>query len=392
MNEFHIVLSELQGKVSNLLKQANNSKTIYSIFDQSLKEFYKKIKSNPSQALSYLDDYEILLGFEEFQRKRQYKITSLSIKNSKKLREFVCFVYMLDILLTKVDSKGRKELFGKLKKHLIENMKAWLHELETFVHLRQLGFSVDLSELEKTTKTEYIASKNKQSFNIECKSVSKYAGFPIIRAKVGDFLKKLDLKSIEKPCIIKYAFIGRLVSKKQIENDFLPEELAVTFNQDLQSKANNLTVEKINKKLIFDDEWMVNQVNALQVNDPSSLVLFSLNAKLPIFIQLKSKNNSDYVGHIISRVEKALKQFQENQNSNPDVLFIYLEGVTAKELENKILQNKLNQIIGSIVNSYSKPLLIIFRSQKDELGISKNFPLWNQDFSWYESQFETMKN
>ncbi len=396
MNEFQINILDIKEKVIAVLKQSNKGVTIYSVFNESLKELNKKIKFNHGLILSYLDDHEILFGFWEFEKKRSYNISSIAIKKSRKLSEFVCFIFMFNILLSKVDSKGRNSLFGRLKKHLTKNTKALLHEFETFVHLRQSGFHVDLSELNRTTITEYTASKNKQDFNIECKSVSKNAGFPIIQECAGIFLKNLDMSVIKKncklPCIINYTFNGRLVSDKSEKDDFLPHELAMNFNQDLSVRSSNVVCTGIDKNQVFNDNWRVNKINLLNKQDPSSFIIFSFGDQLPFFIQLRSQKKSTYIDHIVTSVKRALEQFKKNGNSNPDVLYIYLEGIPPENLGEKKLQNNLEQIIAPTVNSYPKPLLIFFRSHKDEDGLSKIFSLWNKDFSSYTKYFTITPN
>lgn len=390
-DNFSVHIRDIKCKVTKFLHIKRENETFYNLFKKSLQELNGKIRQKPSGILSYMQDYEIILGFEDFYKRRDFPINKSIIAEKENLRKFINFALSLLEIYQSVNSKIKSKLSGHLKKGLNQGkLLPFQHEIETYVHLSRKGYSLQWEDGYSEKKYEFTAIKNNCEFAVECKTISRYAGAAIIEEashSISNEMWEIVRNKVDKPSIIYFSFEGKLTTHGK--DSYSPDSFIEDFRYKLDTNDSDIIVEEIKNEEIFNYKWLEETGFRISESKPFATIMVPLPKNsvdfliCPIIIVLNPKSTSGYIDEFNKQIDKALTQIQGNM---PGIIYLYPEGLTPTLIKN--LQTKISEIINLKISNIKQPLMCCVRTSFVSHQYGKNmFDEEGQYLSLYNKPF-----
>lgn len=367
--KFEVYPKEIINNVETFLHIKREGETIYNLLKKALVNLNDKIRQTPLGIFSYMEDSKLIFGFEKFCKRRNMPLNFKHSMKQSDLYEFIDFSLSFGTIYNSSDQLTKKKLLGSLKRGLDQGkLLSFQHEIQTYVHLSQSGFTVKYEDGSDNKNYEFSAEKGGHVFAVECKTISRYAGAAVIEEAAHEFFKKIDWDivnaKVNKLGIVCFSFDGKLtMDGLSCKNIYSPDSLLQEFYQKLILNHPDITIKELEKHSIYDFTWLRKTYSEIRYDFPLSSILFKLpnNFKrfLPSsFIVLNPKSSSEYINAINKQIDKALKQTEGN---SPAVIFLYLEGLTISLLPE--IRVSLTSIVAEKISCINQPVICCIRTE-----------------------------
>jgi len=392
-----IVISEIDKELHKFFQIPVGDQTIFKRFRNKYGDLIKKLAENQAAIMSYIEDYNLLLGFEEYSRRRGLPLNTIALEKRENLKSFITFACTFQRIYHVADSTEQTKLLGLLKRGLTERLFPLQHEIDTYVHLSQHQFEIEWEDGKTQYDYDFSAKRNGITFAIECKTIYRYAGSPIIEAAANDFAKKIDWSLFEtelnKPSVIYFHFTGKLTQDQKADS-YSSDSLLQDFNNKFKTRQKDIHIREIQIPAKLDRKWLAEEISEIYGEYPLAHVLFPLSLPLQknkffCFVALIPKSSSDYLSAFEKQLDKALEQIQGDR---PGVIYLYPEGLTP------LLLTDVRQILSGVTQSKldrrDQPLLCCIRTKfKDMLKSKADLLLiYNEAFQPFLPLFKSELN
>ena len=386
--KFEVNTKKVMNNVENFLHLKRETETIYNLFKRALVNLNDKIRKTSLGMLSYMDDSKLIFGFEKFCKRRNMPLNFKYSMEQSDLYEFIEFSLSFATIYNSSDQLTKRKLLGSLKRGLDQGkLLSFQHEIQTYVHLTHSGFTVKYEDGSNNKNYEFSAEKAGHIFAVECKTISRYAGAPVIESAAHEFFKKIDWDKvnakINKLSIVCFSFDGKLTMNGfSYKNESSPDSLLQEFYHKLDLNHPDIIIKELENRPTYNFTWLRKKFSEISDDFPLSHILFNppnnFERYLPSsFIVLNSKSPSEYINEINKQIDKALKQTEGNL---PAVIFIQLEGLTKSLLPE--VRVSLESIIANKISCINQPVMCCVRTELD----------YDKNESCYRAQMLVLKN